>query len=150
MKRFLTLAALTFMASPALADDDLMKVQASGDVASTMDALKAAVEGAGAKVFARVDHASGVEGVGMELAPSQVLIFGNPKLGTPAMQDDPLAGLYLPMKVLVYEDANGQVWLAYEDPEEMFDELDGIDDDAEYIQKMTGALGKLTQKAAGG
>ncbi|MDD9724701.1 DUF302 domain-containing protein [Roseovarius sp. SK2] len=150
MKRFLTLAALTFMASPALADDDLMKVQASGDVASTMDALKAAVEGAGAKVFARVDHASGAEGVGMELAPSQVLIFGNPKLGTPAMQDDPLAGLYLPMKVLVYEDANGQVWLAYEDPEEMFDELDGIDDDAEYIQKMTGALGKLTQKAAGG
>ena len=150
MKRFLTVAALTILASPALADDDLMKVQASGDVASTMDALEAAVEGAGATVFARVDHAAGAEGAGMELAPSQVLIFGNPKLGTPAMQDDPLAGLYLPMKVLVYEDANGQAWLAYEDPEEMFDELDGIDDDAAYIQKMTGALGKLTKKAAGG
>ncbi|QFT93694.1 camphor resistance protein CrcB [Roseovarius sp. THAF9] len=150
MKRFLTFAALTFLASPALADDDLMKVQASDDVASTMDALEAAVDGAGATVFARVDHAQGAQDAGMELAPSQVLIFGNPKLGTPAMQDDPLAGLYLPMKVLVYEDANGQVWLAYEDPEEMFDELDGIDDDAEYIQKMTGALGKLTQKAAGG
>lgn len=150
MKRFLTVAALTILASPALADDDLMKVQASGDVASTMDALEAAVEGAGATVFARVDHAAGAEGAGMELAPSQVLIFGNPKLGTPAMQDDPLAGLYLPMKVLVYEDANGQAWLAYEDPEEMFDELDGIDDDAAYIQQMTGALGKLTQKAAGG
>ncbi|MGK7652202.1 DUF302 domain-containing protein [Roseovarius sp. B08] len=146
MKRFLTLAALSFLAGPALADDDLTKVEASSDVASTMDAL----EEAGATVFARVDHAGGAEGVGMELAPSQVLIFGNPKLGTPAMQDDPLAGLYLPMKVLVYEDADGQVWLAYEDPEETFDELDGIDDDAEYIQKMTGALGKLTGKAAGG
>ena len=150
MKRFLTVAALTILASPALADDDLMKVQASGDVDSTMDALEAAVEGAGATVFARVDHAAGAEGAGMELAPSQVLIFGNPKLGTPAMQDDPLAGLYLPMKVLVYEDADGQAWLVYEDPEEMFDELDGIDDDAEYIQQMTGALGKLTKKAAGG
>ncbi|KRS12892.1 camphor resistance protein CrcB [Roseovarius atlanticus] len=150
MKRFLTVAALTILASPALADDDLMKVQASGDVASTMDALEAAVEGAGATIFARVDHAAGAEGAGMELAPSQVLIFGNPKLGTPAMQADPLAGLYLPMKVLVYEDADGQAWLVYEDPEEMFDELDGIDDDAEYIQQMTGALGKLTKKAAGG
>lgn len=150
MKRFLTFAALTFLASPALADDDLMKVQASGDVASTMDALETAVDGAGATVFARVDHAQGAQDAGMEMAPSQVLIFGNPKLGTPAMQDDPLAGLYLPMKVLVYEDSDGQVWLAYEDPEEMFDELDGIDDDAEYIQKMTGALGKLTGAAAGG
>ncbi|MGK7754396.1 MULTISPECIES: DUF302 domain-containing protein [unclassified Roseovarius] len=150
MKRFLTLAALSFLASPAVADDDLTKVEASSDVASTMDALEAAVKEAGATVFARVDHAGGADGVGMELAPSQVLIFGNPKLGTPAMQDDPLAGLYLPMKVLVYEDADGQVWLAYENPEEMFDELDGIDDDAEYIQKMTGALGKLTGKAAGG
>ncbi|WP_428515608.1 DUF302 domain-containing protein [Roseovarius sp.] len=150
MKRFLTLAAVTALAGPAFADDDLMKVQSGKDVASTMDALEAAVEGAGATVFARVDHAGGAEGVGMQLAPSEVLIFGNPKLGTPAMQADPLAGLFLPMKVLVYEDAEGQVWLAYEDPEEMFDELDGIDDDAPYIQQMTGALGKLTEKAAGG
>ncbi len=113
MKRFLTLAAVTVLAGPALADDDLMKVQSGKDVASTMDALEAAVEGAGATVFARVDHAGGAEGVGMQLAPSEVLIFGNPKLGTPAMQADPLAGLFLPMKVLVYEDADGQVWLAY-------------------------------------
>jgi len=150
MKRFLTAAAMILLAAPALADDDLVKVKASGDVGATMDALQAAVEGAGATVFARVDHAGGAEGVGMELAPSQLLIFGNPKLGTPAMQQDALAGLYLPLKVLVYQDGDGQVWLAYEDPKEMLDELDGIDDDAEYIKKMTGALGKLTDKAAGG
>ena len=127
-----------------------MRVAASGDVASTMDALQSAVEGAGATVFARVDHAGGAETVGLELADSQLLIFGNPKLGTPAMQDNPLAGLFLPLKVLVYDDAQGNVWLAYEDPEESLDDLEGVNDDADYIAKMRGALGKLTEKAAGG
>ncbi len=139
------------MAQGAMAgSDEIVKVKASGDVATTMDVLQAAVEGAGATVFARVDHAGGAAKVDLELADSQLLIFGNPKLGTPAMQDDPLAGLFLPLKVLVYEDADGQVWLAYEDPKEMLDDLSGINLEAEYIKKMTGALGKLTGKAAGG
>ncbi|QGX98963.1 DUF302 domain-containing protein [Roseovarius faecimaris] len=151
MKRFAWAAALSLLAAPALAmSDDIVKVQASGDVASTMDALQAAVEGAGATVFARVDHAGGAMKAGLELAPSQLLIFGNPKLGTPAMQDDPLAGLYLPLKVLVYRDGAGQVWLAYENPKDMLDDLGGISEDAQYIKMMTGALGKLTAKAAGG
>nr|WP_231125846.1 DUF302 domain-containing protein [Roseovarius gahaiensis] len=115
-----------------------------------MDALEAAVTGAGATVFARVDHAAGAANVDMELAPSELLIFGNPKLGTTAMQDNPLAGLYLPLKVLVYEDAQGQVWLAYEDPEESLDDLPGINEGAGYIAKMQGALGNLTAKAADG
>ena len=85
----------------------------------------------------------------MDLAPSQLLIFGNPKLGTPPMQANALAGLFLPLKVLVYEDGDGQVWLAYEDPEETLDDLEGIDDDAAYIQKMRMALIKLTEAAAG-
>ncbi len=71
-------------------------------------------------------------------------------LGTPAMQDDLLAGLYLPLRVLVYQDAAGQVWLAYDDPEKMFEDLDNIGDDAGYVAKMKGALGKLTAHAAGG
>jgi uncharacterized protein (DUF302 family) len=150
MKQLLAGLALAVMAQGAEAsDDDIMRVSAQGDVTATMDALQAAVEGAGATVFARVDHAGGAESVGMDLAASQLLIFGNPKLGTPAMQDDPLAGLFLPLKVLVYEDAEGQVWLAYEDPEETLDDLPGISDDAGYIAKMRGALGKLTEKAAG-
>lgn len=151
MKRLALAAALSLAASTAMAtNDDIIKVQSSADVATTMDALQAAVEGAGATVFARVDHAAGAMKAEMELDPSQLLIFGNPKLGTPAMQDDPLAGLFLPMKVLVYQDGAGQVWLAYEDPKEMLDDLGGISDDAGYIKKMTGALGKLTAKAAGG
>ncbi len=151
MKRSLAACVLGLAAQGAwAAGDDIVKVRGSGDVVATMDTLEAAVTGAGARVFARVDHASGAAGVDMTLAPSQLLIFGNPKLGTPAMQDDPLAGLYLPLKVLVYEDAQGQVWLAYEDPEETLEELPGINDDAGYIPMMRGALEKLTAKAAGG
>ncbi|MBC7133674.1 MAG: DUF302 domain-containing protein [Roseovarius sp.] len=149
MRRFLAAGAIALAALPALAgDDDIVKVSAGADVATTMDRLEAAVRAAGATVFARVDHAAGAASVDMALAPSQLLIFGNPKLGTPAMQDDPLAGLFLPLRVLAYEDAGGQTWLVYEDPEEMFDDL-AISDDAAYIAAMTGALASLTAKAAG-
>ncbi|SLN61635.1 camphor resistance protein CrcB [Roseovarius albus] len=146
----LGLMAAGLLAIPAIVSaGDVQRVQSASDVAGTMDALEAAVTGAGATVFARVDHAGGAQKVGQELAPSELLIFGNPKLGTPAMQDDPLAGLYLPLKVLVYQDAEGQVWLNYEDPGKMLGRLDGISGEGEYIKKMTGALAKLTAKAAG-
>ncbi len=125
-----------------------MRVAAVGSVAEVTDRLEAAVTGAGATVFARVDHGAGAEKVGMSIGASQLLIFGNPALGTPAIQADPLAGLYLPLKVLVYEDAEG-VWLVYEPPAETFDDL-AVPEDAEVIGKMTGALAKLTAAAAGG
>lgn len=149
MKQLFFAGVVALAAGPALAsDDDIMRVRSSSDVAATMDALEAAVTGVGANVFARVDHAGGAQAAGMELGPSQLLIFGNPKLGTPAMQDDALAGLYLPLKVLVYQDAGGRVWLAYEDPVEMLEDLNGISGDAAYLATMRGALGKLTAKAA--
>ena len=148
--KFLLGAVFALLAVPGWAlNDDIIKVQARGDVASTMDALEAAVTGAGAKVFARVDHGAGAASIGADLDPAQLLVFGNPKIGTPAMQDNPLAGLFLPLKVLVYRDGGGQVWLAYQDPREMLEDLGGIAPDAAYIQTMTGALGKLTAKAAG-
>ncbi|WP_424985838.1 DUF302 domain-containing protein [Microbulbifer sp. S227A] len=141
-------AALALAGAGQAMADDLVKVKTDKTVDAAMDALQAAVEGAGATVFARVDHAAGAQKVEMELGEAQVLIFGNPKLGTPVMQADPLAGLFLPLKVLAYADADGQVWFAYEDPEEMLDDLD-IDDDLPAIGMMQGALAKLTGKAAG-
>lgn len=143
------LALMTALwAAPALAAD-LTRVAATGGVAEVMDRLEAAVTGAGATVFARVDHAAGAASVGMDLAPAQLLIFGNPALGTLAMQADPLAGLYLPLRVLAYEDADGAVWLAYEEPADSLGDLD-VPKDAEVLSKMSGALGKLTAAAAGG
>ncbi|WP_397543242.1 DUF302 domain-containing protein [Roseovarius salis] len=149
MKRWI-LAAFMGLTGPALAAGDIVKVAAERDVPATMDALERAVKAAGATVFARIDHGAGAASAGVELAPAQLLVFGNPRLGSPAMQDSALAGLYLPLRVLVHEDASGQVWLAYEDPAGMLAALDGIEGDAGYIERMRGALQRLTESAAGG
>ena len=145
MKTILTALALTIGAAmPAAAE--LITVQSSKPVAETMDALEAAVGGAGATVFARIDHTKGAASVDLEMGDAQTLIFGNPKLGTPAMQADLRASLYLPLKVAVYEADGGSV-LNYEDPAEMFSGLE-IPADAKFVAMMQGALGKLTGKAA--
>ncbi|RVT86760.1 DUF302 domain-containing protein [Rhodobacteraceae bacterium CCMM004] len=144
----LTLAAALAAAAPALADD-IETREAAGSVAEVMDRIEAAVTGAGATVFARVDHGGGAESVEMELADSQLLIFGNPQLGTPVMQEDILAGLYLPLKILVYADADGQTWIAYEEVDETFEDLD-VARDLEALGKMEGALAKFAEAGAGG
>ena len=140
-------AALTLIAAPALAQEIETK-DAQGSVAETMDRLQQAVEGAGATVFARVDHAEGARSVDMELPEAQLLIFGSPQLGTPAMQENIQAGLMLPLRVLVYDD-DGQTVIAWQEVEEMMDELD-IDDDAAFVGQMEDALENLTTAAAGG
>jgi uncharacterized protein (DUF302 family) len=67
-------------------------------------------------VFARIDHAAGAASAGLELRPTEVVIFGNPKGGTALMQDRQSAGIDLPLKALVWEDADGKIWLSYNDP----------------------------------
>lgn len=142
---FLTTATTLALALPAQAAEMIHKTSPhSVDV--TIDRLAAAVEGAGATVFARVDHAGGAAGVDMELRPTQLLIFGNPKLGTPAMQDAQTAGLDLPLRVLAYADDKGVVHLTYWDPAGLA-EAHGLPADAAYIGMMTGALDKLTSQA---
>ncbi|WP_281968074.1 DUF302 domain-containing protein [Roseovarius nanhaiticus] len=149
MKQLITAAIFALMGSMVSANEEsVTHVEAVGDVAETMSGLQKAVNEAGATVFAMVDHAEGAERAGMDLAPAQLLIFGNPKMGTQVMQDDILAGLHLPMKVLVYEDEDGQVYLAYEDPAIMLGNLSGVAPGATYIAEMRAALSKLTNKAA--
>ncbi|MHA7873857.1 DUF302 domain-containing protein [Roseivivax sp.] len=140
------LSCLLLGAAPALADEHVVQKESPHSVAVTIDKLETAVKNAGATIFARVDHAGGAERVEMELSESELLIFGNPKIGTPAMQDDPLAGLQLPLKVLAYEDAEGQVQLAYETPAAMFEGY-GVAPEAGYLDQMAGALEKLTGAA---
>lgn len=130
--------------TPALADDYMQRESADG-VAETMDRLVAAVEGAGATVFARVNHGGGAASVDMELVDAELLVFGNPMLGTPALQDDIRAGLHLPLRVLVHGDGDGSV-IVWQTPESMFDGLE-IGEDAPYLERMNGALGNLTAAA---
>ncbi|MEM5477843.1 DUF302 domain-containing protein [Pacificibacter sp. AS14] len=137
-------ALATSAALPAAAD--LISVQSNKSVSETLDALETAVKNAGATVFVRIDHGAGAAGIGAELADTELLIFGNPKLGAPAMQADQLAGLYLPLKALAYENAAGEVFLTYEDPKDTLAGLN-IPADAPYVAMMQGALGKLTAAA---
>ncbi len=129
--KYLLAVAIAILTVPAIAQaEDVVKVLSSGSVEATADRLEAAIGAAGATVAARVDHAAAAASVGLVLDDAQLLIFGNPQIGTSAMQDDILAGLYLPLSVLVYKDDQGQVWLAYEEPSVMFDGLDGISTEA--------------------
>ncbi|WP_254447283.1 DUF302 domain-containing protein [Ruegeria sp. HKCCA5426] len=147
MHKLILATFLIFGGTLSAMADDIIKIPTDKSVAEALDALEAAVGNAGATVFARVDHAAGAEKVGTPIPANQVLIFGNPALGTPAMQIDPRAGLFLPLKVQAYQDADGQVWLAYEDPKETMDELDEVEN-SPVIDKMRGALAKLTAAAA--
>jgi uncharacterized protein (DUF302 family) len=71
------------------------------------------------RVFARIDHAANAADAGLDLRPTELLIFGHPKGGTPLMQDRQTAGLDLPFKALIWEDENARVWLTYADPEHL-------------------------------
>lgn len=139
-------AALLLAPLAATAQDSTLTTQASGTVDETVAALTSAIEGAGANVFAVVDHGKGAESVGEDVGDMQLVIFGNPAIGTPAILDAPLAGLHLPLKVLVYEDADGATHMVWESPGAMLAGL-GIPDDAAYLGKMSGALQNLTGAA---
>jgi uncharacterized protein (DUF302 family) len=85
-------------------------------VATTIDRLQAGLEQRGILVFARIDFSGDAARAGLRMPPEQLLIFGNPRAGTPLMLQVPAAGLDLPLKVLVWEDAGAKVWVAYNDP----------------------------------
>lgn len=82
----------------------------------TMERLRAAVTARGMTIFAQIDHAAAAKEVGMTLAPTEVLIFGSPKAGTPLMQASQTLGIDLPLKALVWQDDGGKTWLGYNDP----------------------------------
>ena len=118
MKLLNALAALAIsaLATVACAADGLVAVKSPHSAKATMDKLEEIVKQRGLNVFARIDHAAGATKVGKTLRPTELLIFGNPQGGTPLMECAQSAGIDLPLKALVWEDAAAQVWLGYNDP----------------------------------
>src|SRR5450631_4083061 len=100
----------------AMAAQGLTTLPSSHGPKDTMDRLEAVVKAKGMTVFARIDHAAGATAVGLSLRPTEVLIFGNAKAGTPVMQSVQTIGIDLPLKALVWQDASGKTWLSYNDP----------------------------------
>jgi uncharacterized protein (DUF302 family) len=96
--------------------DGLVRVSSTLGPRETMDRLERTIKEKGLTVFARIDHAGGAQQAGLSLRPTELIIFGNAKGGTPLMQAGQEAGIDLPLKALVYQDAEGKVWLAYNDP----------------------------------
>ncbi|MDA3876742.1 MAG: DUF302 domain-containing protein [Halothiobacillus sp.] len=107
---------LALFAGNAWADNGMIVHKSAWSVAETMSRAEQVVKERGFTVFALVDHAKGGASVGEELRPTQLLIFGNPKGGTPFMQCAQTVGIDLPLKILVWQDAAGKVWLGYNDP----------------------------------
>jgi len=97
-------------------DNGIISKPSKYSVAETIDRLEAVFKAKGIKIFARIDQKAEAENVGLTLLPTQLLIFGNPKAGTPLMVAAPLSAIDLPLKALAWEDGEGSVWLSYNAP----------------------------------
>jgi uncharacterized protein (DUF302 family) len=146
MHRLIGFFLALVVATAAAAGDGLITKASPYSAGETLDRLEAVLKKKGITIFARVSHTQGAAGVDIELRPTELLIFGNPKLGSHFFTSKQTAGIDLPMKALAWEDAGGKVWLTYNDPQYVADRH-GITDRAEIVQKMTTALDNLTNAA---
>jgi uncharacterized protein (DUF302 family) len=94
-------------------DQGIVRIASHHAVGETMDRIESLLK----QVFARIDFSGDAARAGLTMRPEQLLIFGNPKAGTPLMQAEPVAGLDLPLKALVWQDADARTWIAYNDPQ---------------------------------
>jgi uncharacterized protein (DUF302 family) len=113
----------------------------------TMDRLATEIQTKGMKVFARIDHAAGAAEVGLTLRPTELIIFGNARGGTPLMQLAQTVGIDLPLKALVWQDAAGKTWLSYNEPS-WTAQRHGVADAEPIVSKMADLLSAISRKAA--
>ncbi len=128
-----------FMVSAPYADEGLVKKKSNYSVKDTLDRLEKAVTEKGMTVFTRIDHAKGAAGAGKQLRATELLIFGNPRVGTLLMQSNRNAAIDLPLKALAWQDGNGDVWLVYNEPGYLASRH-GITDRDPVIEKMRKAM----------
>ncbi len=128
--------------------DGLVTLPSNYPVPDTIDRLSEAVTAAQLRIFARVDHAAGAREVGLELRPTELLIFGNARGGTPLMQDKQTAGIDLPLKALAWTDESGQTWLSYNDPAWIAERHALGESSAAAVQILRAAIAKLAHAAA--
>ena len=127
--------------------EGLTSIQSSFGPKETMDRLEAEIRANGMEVFARIDHAAGAAKVGLTLAPTELIIFGNARAGTPLMQSVQTVGIDLPLKALVWRDAANKTWLSYNEAG-WIARRHGIADKDGVVGKMSETLSLITKKAA--
>jgi uncharacterized protein (DUF302 family) len=126
--------------------EGLLSIRSKFGPKETMDRLETAIRAQGMKVFARIDHAAGASEAGLELRPTEVIIFGNARGGTPLMQSAQTIGIDLPLKALVWEDASGTTWLSYNEPS-WIAQRHGVAKAEPVVSKISAALGAMSRKA---
>ena len=145
-KLFCAIITIFLLTTSVYAGNGIISVKSAHDVKTTADRLESTLKQKGMNVFSRINHAQGAQKIGKELRPTELIIFGNPKVGTPLMQCQQSVAIDLPQKALIWQDAKGQVWLSYNDPDYLV-ERHGIQGCAEVIKKVKGALGKFAKAA---
>ncbi|MDU8913639.1 DUF302 domain-containing protein [Aestuariicoccus sp. MJ-SS9] len=147
MKTLTALALLVF-ATAGSAMAERINVASDASVAQSVERLTQAVTQSGARVFTTVDFAKGSASVGKSLRPTTVVIFGSPRIGAGAMQDSQTMALFLPLRILFFEDASGQAWATYEDPTAIAPSH-GLTADHPAVLAMQDALETFTARATG-
>jgi uncharacterized protein (DUF302 family) len=146
MKKIISIVLALFISTVAFADNGLISKKSAHSVKETLDRLENVLKKKGITIVTRWSHDAGANKAGIELRPTELLIFGNPKLGSHFFTSNQTAGIDLPMKALAWKDANGQVWLTYNDPAYVANRH-GINNRDKYKDKMTGALNKFSDIA---
>ncbi|MBE9564400.1 MAG: DUF302 domain-containing protein, partial [Proteobacteria bacterium] len=139
--RVFTFIVISSVTNPVLSEDStdgIIHIKSANSVTVTINKLENILIKKGMTIFKRIDHTAGAKKVDLQLRPTELLIFGNPKVGTPLMLCSQTSALDLPQKALSYEDESGQVWLAYNDPVFMAKRHNTKGCDA-AIQKVTNA-----------
>lgn len=148
MLRKIRHSLVLFVLSPlAFASDGLISVESHYSVKETADRFESLIKKKGLTLFTRIDHQKNAAGVDLTLNASEVIIFGNPKIGTPLMQCSELVAIDLPQKVLIREDNDKKVWLSYNDPEYL-KERHQVKGCEPIFEKIAGALKGLSKAAA--
>jgi len=145
-KIFFSILAVFFIVSTAVAGDGLISVKSSHDVKVTADRLENILNQKGMTVFIRINHSAGAKKVGKQLRPTELVVFGNPKVGTPLMQCSQSVAIDLPQKALIWQDDRGQAWLTYNDPNYLA-QRHGLSDCTEVIKKVEKALSNFAKAA---
>lgn len=142
----LALTSILFFVSAAGADTGLVSVKSSHSVSKTAARLESTLREKGMTVFVRINHAEGAHKVGKKLRPTELIIFGNPKVGAPLMQCSQTVAIDLPQKALIWQDEAGQVWLSYNDPKYLASRHH-ISECAEVLKKIENALRNFASAA---
>lgn len=136
-----------FFSAPSMAADGVIDVQSAYSVAETASRLEKILDEKGMTIFTRVNHAEGAASVDIDLRPTELILFGNPKVGSPLMQCQQSVAIDLPQKALIWEDAESRVWVSYNDPGYLQKRHD-IRGCEEVLSKIATALAGITKAAA--